>query len=216
MKLYNYFRSSSSWRVRIALSHKSIPYEYVPVHLVKDGGAQHSPEFRALNPTEQIPLLEITEDGATHRIGQSLAIIEYLEERFPEPSLLPQDPFKRALVRQLAENINSGIQPFQNLTTMAHVKTFGADGAAFAAHFIQMGLSALEALSAPHAGVYLVGDMVTLADVCLIPQLHAARRFNVPLDTFSTLLRVESACLALDAFTRSHPDAQPDAPEGKP
>lgn len=211
MKLYNYFRSSSSWRVRIALAYKSVAYEYVSVHLVNNGGEQHSERFHALNPTEQVPLLEVTVKGVAHRIGQSLAIIEYLEERFPEPSLLPRDPFARAFVRQLAENINSGIQPFQNLTTLKQIKSYGADANAFAATFIASGLTALEALAAPTAGAFLVGDQVTLADVCLVPQLHAARRFGVALEAFPSLLRAEASALSLDAFKSSHPDVQPDA-----
>jgi maleylpyruvate isomerase len=212
MKLYGYWRSSATWRVRIALAHKGIAYEYVPVHLVRDGGEQHSDTYRRLNPMEQVPLLEIEEDGKVHRVAQSLAILELLEERHPTPPLLPADPFRRARARQLAEMVNSGIQPLQNLGVLQHVKrVLLADENAWAVHFIAKGLAALERTAAETAGAFLVGDSVSVADVCLVPQLYGARRYKIDLAAYPILSRVEATCSALPAFQAAHADRQPDA-----
>jgi maleylpyruvate isomerase len=211
MKLYNYWRSSASWRVRIALNYKSLPFSYVPVHIVEKQQAQ--PDYAEKNPMQQVPTLELEDDGRTVHLGQSLAIIEYLEERYPQPPLLPAHRASRAKVRQLAECVNAGIQPFQNLPLLGLFKELGADANAQAARFNARGLQALEALAAPVAGKFLVGDAVSIADVCSIPQLYSARRFGVDVASFPTLLRAEQACLALPAFTVSHPDHQPDAPK---
>lgn len=212
MKLYNYWRSSSSWRVRIALAYKNVPYEYVPVHLVRDGGEQYRDEFRAKNPRTEVPVLEVVEGGKTHFIAQSLAMIEYLEQRFPAPALLPTDLFMRSKVRQIAEMVNAGIQPFQNLSVLQHVNKLseGADKA-WAQHFIRKGVLALEVEAKQWAGAYLVGDTITMADCCLVPQLYSARRFGVDLTECPTLLRVESACAEHPAFASAHADKQPDA-----
>jgi maleylpyruvate isomerase len=209
MKLYSYWRSTASWRARIALAWKGLSYEYVPVHLNRAGGEQYADSYVAgVNAMSQVPVLEV--DG--RRIAQSLAIIEYLEERFPEPALLPTEPWLRARARQLAEIINAGIQPFQNIPATSYVRgVLGGDEKAWAAHFIARGLHALERTARETAGTFLVGSQPTVADVCSIPQLYAARRFAVPLDPYPTLLRAESACLALPAFVTSHPDRQPDA-----
>lgn len=211
MRLYNYWRSSASWRARIALSWKGIPYEYRPVDLLRDGGEQYTAGYVAeINPLSQVPVLEL-EDG--RRIAQSLAILEYLEERFPEPPLLPSDPWLRARARQLAEIVNAGIQPFQNTPTMGYVRTqLRGDVPAWLRFFLERGLRALERSARETAGTFLVGAHPTFADVCLIPQLYSARRFDVPLDPFPTLVRVEAACTALPAFAAAHPDRQPDAP----
>lgn len=212
MKLYNYWRSSASWRVRIALEVKGIAYEYVPVHLLEGGGQQHGEAHRSRNPMRQVPVLEVEEGGVVHHLGQSLAICEWLEERFPEPALLPKDSFARAMARQIAESINSGIQPLQNLGVQQHVKAIGADEKAWATHWITRGLEAVETLVARSAGRYCVGDQVTIADACLVPQLYAARRFaTVDAERYPSLVRIESALAELPAFRRAHADAQPDA-----
>ena len=212
MKLYNYWRSSASWRVRFALAYKNIPYEYVAVSLLKDGGEQHSESYRALNPMEQVPTLEWIEDGETLRLGQSLAIIEYLDGAFPGPRLLPANPYVRAKVRQLAEIVNAGIQPLQNLELLRYVRDdLKGDTAAWTRHFVGRGIRALEAEALHTASEFLVGDEVTLADCGLVQQLYACRRFGVELTDCPTLLRVEARLQALDAYRSSHPDAQPDA-----
>ncbi len=211
MRLYNYWRSSASWRVRIALAWKKVPYEYRAVHLVKEGGEQYRPEYKAMNPASQVPLLEL-DDGRT--IAQSMAIVEYLEERYPTPSLLAGDAWRRARIRQLAEVVNSGIQPFQNMpATLGYVKdVLKGDETAWVRHFVTRGLGFLEKTAVETAGTFLVGDEPTLADVFMVPQLYAARRFSVPVEPFSTLLRIEAACNDLPAFAEAHPDRQPDAP----
>lgn len=209
--LHNYWRSSASWRVRIALHHKGLAFTYAPVHLVRGGGEQHGEAYRKLNPLEQVPALEIREDGHTRVLTQSLAIIEWLEERFPTPALLPADPFARAQVRQYAELVNAGIQPLQNLSVLAEVEKLGGNRVTFAAHFISRGLDALETLASRTAGSFLVGDEVSVADLCLVPQLNAARRNQLDIARWPTLQRVEATCEALPAFARSHADAQPDA-----
>lgn len=212
MILYNYWRSSSSWRVRLALELKGLPYEYRAVHLLKDGGVQNGAEYRQMNPMRTVPMLELTEGGRPHRIAQSLAIIEFLEDRHPTPPLLPREPFARALVRELSEAINSGIQPLQNLAVLQYVKaTLGGDEKAWAKHWIERGLEALELRVSPNAGRYCVGDAVTLADVCLVPQLYASRRFGADVSQYPTLVKVEAALSELPAFQKAHADRQPDA-----
>jgi maleylpyruvate isomerase len=214
MKLYTHWRANSPWRVRIALAWKAVPHEVVMIDLVS--GQQRSDDFRDLNLAEQVPVLELDErgpDGHPRRITQSMAIIEYLEERFPTPPLLPGDPWLRARARQLAETVNSGIQPHQNLATTTKLTELGGDRARWLAYFIPRGLAVLERAAAETAGTFLVGDAVTIADVYLVPQLHAARRFAVDLAPYPTLVRVEAACAALPAFESAHPDAQPDSPQ---
>jgi maleylpyruvate isomerase len=209
MILYDYWRSSSAWRVRIALHWKGIAFERRVVNLIKDGGEQHGDEFRALNPLGQVPVL-IPDEGA-RPIAQSMAILAYLEERFPTPPLLPADPWLRARARQLAEMVNAGIQPLQNLDVVQHLKARGIDGIEFARHFNVRRLAALEAASQETEGTFLVGDSPSIADVYLIPQLYAARRWSVDLAPYPTLLRVEAACASLPAFAAAHADAQADA-----
>ncbi|ATB28549.1 maleylacetoacetate isomerase [Melittangium boletus] len=212
MRLHNYWRSSCSWRVRIALNLKGLAFEYVPVHLVKDGGAQHTDAYRALNPMRTVPTLEFTHEGRVHFLSQSLAILEYLEERYPSPALLPADPLLRAHVRMLSEVMNSGIQPLHNLSVAQRVKAeLKGDDKAWNAYWIERGLTALQALAEQTAGRYCVGDEVSFADVCLIPQLYAARRFGVDLSPYGLLTRVEAACAGLPAFLAAHADRQPDA-----
>ena len=208
MKLYNYWRSSSSWRVRLVMALKNIPYEYVAVNLLAK--EQHQPTHRQRNPGGSVPVLEL-DDGTC--LSQSVAIVEYLEETFPTPALLPKEAHKRAQVRMLAEFINSGIQPYQNPFCTEYVRDeCKADEKAFARHFISSGLASLEKMVAPLAGHCLFGNDVTLADCFLVPQLYASRRFDVAVDAFPTLIRVEKHLSSLTAFQQAAPDSQPDAP----
>ena len=211
-RLHNYWRSSASWRVRIALALKGLAYEYVVVNILKDGGEQNSAAFRALNPQTQVPLLEVIDDGRARFLAQSLPIIEFLDETRPETvRMLPADPYARARVRQLAEAVNAGIQPLQNLPILAEVERLGGDKIAWARHWNERGLIALEALAAESAGRFLVGDAPSLADACLLPQLYSARRFQLDTRAFPTLERVEAACFALPGVEGTRPERQPDA-----
>jgi maleylpyruvate isomerase len=195
--------------VRIALHMKGIRFERRVVNLIKDGGEQHADAFRALNPSGQVPVLIPDEGGRP--IAQSMAIIAYLEEQFPTPPLLPADAWRRARARQLAEMVNAGIQPLQNLSVLEYAQARGVDQNEWARHFIASGLAALEAAAGETAGAFLVGDIPTIADAYLIPQLYNARRRAVDLTPYATLLRAEAACAALPAFAAAHPDAQSDA-----
>ena len=211
MKLYSYWRSSSAWRVRIVLELKGVSYEYVPVHLLRNGGEQLADAFRAKNPQQQVPVLEIEENGETIRLAQPVAIVEYLEETLPDPKLLVGSARDHAHVRRLVEMVNSGIQPLQNLQVLKRIKALGADPQEWGRRVISDGFAALEAAMAARAGRYAFGDTVTLADVYLVPQMYNARRFDVPLEAYPTLTRVEQALTELEAFRRAHPDVQPDA-----
>jgi len=210
VKLYSYFRSSAACRVRIALNLKGIAFETLPIHLIKDGGHNKRPEFRAVNPQMRVPVL-VTPAGNV--LIQSMAIIEYLEETHPEPALLPKDPIDRAKVRGLAELIACDIHPLNNTSPLRYLKhAMGQEQSAIDAwyhHWVIEGFEALEALIAP--GPYACGHQVTLADVCLVPQVNNARRLKVPLDKFPKILGVDQACLALAAFDRARPENQPDA-----
>jgi maleylpyruvate isomerase len=199
--------------VRIALHIKGVPFERRVVNLSPDAGEQHRDAFGALNPLRQVPVfIPDLPDGAGARpLTQSMAIIELLEEQFPEPPLLPADPWRRARARQLAEMVNAGIQPLQNLSVLQHLQSIGADANEWARHFIARGLAALEAASQETEGTFLVGDAPTLADLYLVPQMYNARRWAVDLGPFPTLVRVEAACAALPAFAAAHPDVQSDA-----
>jgi len=211
-KLYNYWRSSSSWRVRIALYWKGVPFEYAAVHLLRDGGAQNTAAYEDKNPLRTVPLLEWEEGGQLRRLSQSMAILAFLEARYPSPPLWPADPLQRAQALMLAEIPNSGIQPLQNLAVTQRVKNeLGGDPGAWARHWNERGLKALEAWARPLAGKFLAGDQVTVADVYLVPQLYSARRVGVDLAPFPTLTRVEQACEPLEAFARARPEQQPDA-----
>ena len=211
--VYGYFRSSAAFRVRIALNLKGIVPEWKFVHLLKDGGQQHAPGYRAVNPQELIPTL--IHDG--HTIGQSLAIIEYLDEVKPEPPVLPRDAAGRARVRQLADMVACDIHPVNNLRVLLHLRDdFGASEekrAAWQRHWISLGFAAIETLLAGsrQTGRYGHGDTPTLADICLIPQLANARRVNLDLSPYPTLLRIEQTALAHPAFAAALPAAQPDA-----
>ena len=216
--LYGYWRSSATWRVRTGLQLRRVPYSYVPVHLVKDGGEQNTPEFQRRNPLSQVPVLEWTVDGVPHRLTQSLAILELLDELDAAGApLLPQDRFARARARQLAEMVNAGIQPFQNLWLTRTISAAGADGRAIGGTAIARGLDAIEAelaadLPAPgRPGDWMVGDAPSVADICLIPQLYNARRFGLPNDRWPRLAAVDAIAAEHPAFRLAHPDVQPDA-----
>ncbi|KAJ3636748.1 hypothetical protein MTP99_000262 [Tenebrio molitor] len=204
--LYSYWRSSCSWRVRIALNLKEIPYDIKPVSLIKAGGEQHSNEFREINPMEQVPALQI--DGAT--LVESLSILSYLEETRPQRPLLPPDVVKRAKVREICEVIASGIQPLQNLVVLIHVGEEKKNE--WAQHWINRGFRAVEKLLSASAGKYCVGDEITLADCCLIPQVFNARRFHVDLRPFPIILRIDRELENHPAFRAAHPSNQPDCP----
>lgn len=211
MRLFNYFRSSASFRVRIALGLKNLAYEYVPVHLVKNGGEQLGAQYHETNPMEQVPTLEITQGGKKHLVAQSIAIMELLEELYPEPSILPRDLFLRARARELAEIINSGIQPHQNLAPMKRIDALQAGaGKAHAQHFNRVGLAGYEERVKETAGKFSVGDAPSIADICLYPQLTTARRFEIDLAPYPTLLAIEAACREVPAFVAAAPDKQPD------
>jgi maleylpyruvate isomerase len=212
VKLYGFWRSTATWRVRIALAHKGLPFEYEPVNLRKDGGEQNSEAFRAINPMRQVPVLELTEGGHNQRLTQSMAILEYLEERFPAPPLLPQDRLLRAQARRLSELVVSGIQPLQNTSVQQWVREeLHADERAWTRHWVARGLEALEAAVAESAGRFCVGDAVSFADLCLVPEMYFARRFSMDLSAYPTLSRVDAACAELPAFQAAHAEVQPDA-----
>ena len=210
MQLYSYFRSSAAYRVRIALGLKGVAFEYVPVHLVK--GEQRDDRYRALNPQSLVPVL--IDEGRI--ITQSLAIIEYLEERYPNPRLLPGAPAERARVRSIALSIACEIHPLDNLRVLQYlVRTLGVSEEAknvWYRHWIDLGLSALESQLANDraTGTFCHGETPSLADICLVPQLANARRYNIPLDAYPTLTRIDSSCRALDAFAVAAPERQPD------
>ncbi len=212
MRLHTYWRSSSAYRVRIALGFKGLPYESLFVHLLRDGGEQHHSAFLAKNPLGQIPVLELDDGGAQTVLTQSLAIIEYLDERYPSPPLLPKDLLARARARELAQLIQSGIQPFQNTGTTAFLSEVAPelDKQRWFERFIGRGLATLEARARTLSGRYLVGDEVSIADVLLVPQLYAARRLDLSFDALPTLLAIEARCLELPGFAAAHPDRQAD------
>lgn len=210
MKLYSYFRSSAAYRARIALNLKGIAYETVPVHLTRGGGEQHAPAFRAVNPQKRVPALAL-ETGDV--LLQSLAIIEYLDEVHPEPPLLPKDPVARAHVRAIAQIIACDIHPLNNTSTVTYLRgPLTADEKAVGdwyRHWIIAGFEAVEALIKP--GPYAFGAAITVADICLVPQVFNARRFQVPLDRFPGTIAATAAAAALPAFEAARPERQPDA-----
>ena len=213
MKLYSFFRSSASYRVRIALNLKGIAYEQAPIHLRRGGGEQFGAAYRALNPQALVPTLE---DGGKI-LTQSLAIIEYLEEKQPQPALLPKDPADKALVRSMAMIVACEVHPIQNLRVLNYVKKeynqTDEQVNRWAQHWIDLGLSALEEMLAaqPKRGKYCWGNAPTLADICLVPQLGNARRYGCDLSRYTNILAVEKNCAALPAFIDAAPDKQPDA-----
>ena len=213
MKLYTFFRSSASYRVRIALNLKGLQYEQAPIHLRRGGGEQLSPAYKAINPQALVPALE---DGGKI-LTQSLAIIEYLEERYPQPPLLPRDPADKAVVRSMALIIACEIHPVQNLRVLQYVKReynqSDEQVNRWAQHWIDLGLAALEQMivAQPRRGRFCFGDTPTLADICLVPQLGNARRYGCDLSPYPAIMEIEKNCVALPAFADAAPEKQPDA-----
>lgn len=217
MKLYGYFRSSASYRVRIALNLKGLNAEHVPVHLVNNGGEQLSENFRALNPEALVPALMDTDAGQQIVLSQSLAIMEYLEEKYPAPALLPDNAADRAHVRSLGLAIACEIHPLNNLRVLKYLTTtLGLSDEqknAWYQHWCISGLAALEQrlASDKRTGDFCFGHAPTLADCCLVPQIFNAQRFNCDLSGMPTLMRVNQRCLEMDAFIKAMPMNQPDA-----
>jgi maleylpyruvate isomerase len=210
MKLYTFFRSSASYRVRIALNLKGLDCEYLPIHLRRGGGEQFSPDYKMKNPQALVPTLE---DGGRF-LTQSLAIIEYLEERYPEPPLLPKDPADRATVRAMALVIACEVHPIQNLRVLNFLKNelklAEAETNRWAQHWIDLGFTALEQMVSKQEK-FCFGDTPTLADLCLVPQLANARRFGCDPAKYPTLVRIDAHCNTLPPFVKAAPENQPDA-----
>lgn len=213
LRLYGYWRSSAAYRVRIALELKGLRYDYRAVHLTRGGGEQRQPPYTAVNPQGRVPSLE--HDGRV--LTQSLAIVEYLDETWPQPALLPADAAGRARVRALAQLIACDIHPLNNLRVFQYLEhTLGQSDAArsdWYRHWILDGFAALEVLLARDGatGRFCHGDSPGLADLCLVPQVYNARRYACELNPFPTIVRIDAACNALEAFERARPERQPDA-----
>ena len=213
MKLYNYFRSSASYRVRIALNLKGLSYEYIPIHLRRGGGEHLTPTYKAIHPQALIPALE--EDGQV--LTQSLAILEYLEERYPEPPLLPAAPADRATVRSMALAVACEMHPLQNLRVLNYLQNTlhhtEAEAQAWGRHWVAEGLVALEQMvtAVPNRGSFCFGNTPTFADLCLVPQMVNARRFGCDLTVCPTLVQIDAHCRSQPAFAKAAPEAQPDA-----
>jgi maleylacetoacetate isomerase len=210
VKLYSYFRSSAAFRVRIALNLKGLTYDTISIHLTKDGGKQKTAEYRAVNPQMRVPALALPSGEI---LVQSMAIIEYLDETHRDPPLLPADPIERAHARAVAQIIACDIHPLNNTATLNYLKNqlkndqTTAD--AWYASWVIAGFEAVEALIAP--GPYAFGSRVTVADLCLVPQVFNAKRFKIPLDRFPKIVAVDAACAKLPAFEAARPENQPDA-----
>jgi maleylacetoacetate isomerase len=207
--LHDYYRSSAAYRVRIALNLKGIDYDSRPVNLAE--GEQRSAEYRSLNPQGFVPMLEIDD----RRLTQSLAIIAYLDQTRPEPPLLPADPGDQAHVGAMALTIACDIHPLNNLRVLKYLsgplKQSEEARDTWYAHWVTEGFDALEVLAAQRSGGFLFGNMPTVADICLVPQMYNARRFTVPVDTYPTLVRADASANALPAFAAAHPDRQEKA-----
>ena len=210
--LYTYFRSSTAYRARIALNLKGLEYKAEPVHLLEGGGQQHLPSYRALNPAGEVPTL--VHQGKV--LSQSFAIIEYLDELFPQPPLFPKDAYERARVRQICEHINCGIHPIANLKVQQYLtRELGSSEEQknrWVQHWIQKGMIALEQLLESTAGRYAFGDEITAADLFVVPQVFSGNRFGVRSDAFPTIHRVSQEALKHEAFLKAHPHLQPDTP----
>jgi maleylpyruvate isomerase len=211
LKLYSYFRSSAAYRCRIALNLKALPYEMAFVHLTKGGGQHNAPAYRAINPQGLVPTLD--DDGRI--VTQSLAIIEYLEEMHPAPTLLPGDPGQRARIRAFALAIACDIHPIDNLRVLNYLRgPMKQDQTAVNAwyrHWVEVGLDACQALLPDSADRFCFGDVPTLADVCLVPQIANARRFNCDISGVPRLVAIDATCRELPAFAKAAPESQPDA-----
>jgi maleylpyruvate isomerase len=209
MRLYQYWRSSAAYRVRLALNYKGLSYEQVAIDLRK--GEQRTPEFLKINPQGLVPVLE--DDGIV--LTQSLPILNYLEERYPEPALLPKDLPGRATSRAIAVAIACEIHPLNNLRVLQYLeRELGLDEArrlAWYRHWVAEGFGAIEAMLARSAGAFCVGDAPSLADVCLVPQVYNGRRYECDLAPYPTILRIDERCRQIEAFARAAPERQPEA-----
>lgn len=211
--LYGYFRSSAAWRVRLALDLKRVPFTTVPVHLLKEGGRHRQAAFGDLNPERLLPML----DTGHARLTQSLAILEYLEETYPEPALLPADPIGRAWVRAVGAQVACDIHPINNLRVMQHLEqslhVSAEDRTSWSRHWIQAGFDAIESRLQHdgHTGSCCFGDAPTLADCCLVPQVFNARRVGVDLTPYPTIVSIDAQLAQHPSFQRAHPSAQIDA-----
>lgn len=214
LRLHSYWRSSAAYRVRIGLNLKGLAYELLPVHLVRDGGQQHHPDYVRLNPQHMVPTL--LHGGRVLR--QSLAILEYLDESWPERPLLPATARDRARVRSLSQLVAADVHPLGNLRVLRYFedewRVPPVERDAWVRHWIVEGFQAMEALLADDlvTGTYCHGEAPGMADCCLVPQVYNARRFGVDMTPFPTLRRIDQACLALPAFQHASPECQPDAP----
>jgi maleylacetoacetate isomerase len=210
VQLYSYFRSSAAYRVRIALNLKGIPYDTIPIHLQKEGGVNRKAEFRAVNPHMRLPALRLDSGDV---LIQSLAIIDYLDDIQPQPPFLPRDPLARARVRAIAQVIACDIHPLNNIGPLRYLKNvMGQDQSKIDAwyhHWIHDGFQAIEDMITP--GPYTFGNEITLADICLVPQVYNARRLKTPLERYPKILAIDAACNKLAAFDQARPENQPDA-----
>jgi maleylacetoacetate isomerase len=215
LRLYSYWRSSAAYRVRIWLQLKQLPHEIVPVHLLRDGGEQHGAEFHALNPQELVPVLK----HGQRLVRQSLAILEYLEETFPDHPIMPATARDRARVRGIAQMVACDIHPLNNLRVLQFFERDWnvpqPERDAWVRRWVATGFAALESLLAdnPSTGDFCEGDLPSMADCCLIPQVYNARRFGVDMAAYPTIARIDAHCLGLPEFDAARPENQPDAPE---
>lgn len=213
MKLYSYFRSSASFRVRIALALKGLPYDYAPIHLLREGGQQLKADYRAINADAVVPTLMVDQQP----LIQSMAIIEYLDETHPHPPLLPGNPLERAIVRGLAQEIACEIHPLNNLRVLKYLKNeLGVGDEArdtWYRHWVEQGFAALEVNleRVGRVGKFAYGDTPTLIDLCLVPQVFNANRLKVEMSRYPLISRINEACLELEAFRNAAPGAQPDS-----
>ncbi|MCB1555135.1 MAG: maleylacetoacetate isomerase [Xanthomonadales bacterium] len=215
LKLYSYWRSSAAYRVRIALNLKQLPHEIIPIHLLRDGGEQHKPEFHQINPQDRIPVLV----HGQRIITQSISIMEYLEEYFPENPIMPSTARERARVRSLAQIVACDIHPLNNLRVLQHLEKECAmpqpERDAWVRKWIEEGFDSLEALLAdnPSTGDFCEGDNASIADCCLIPQVYNARRFGVDMAAYPTIMRIHDFCMETEEFDHARPEKQPDCPD---
>lgn len=205
LKLYSYWRSSASYRIRIVLECKELEYKYIPIDIVN--GQNKSDEFLEENPLGQVPVLVTDEVTLT----QSLAIMSYLEAKYPECSLIPKDLKMMGKMWEICEIVNSGIQPFQNLPILNKLETLGVNRIEWGQKIITDGFQAIEKILETTAGTYSIGNELSLADACLLPQVYSSRRFQVNLEAFPIIKRVSDTLYQLPSFVRAHPEYQPDA-----
>ncbi|HJW46506.1 MAG TPA: maleylacetoacetate isomerase [Lysobacter sp.] len=214
LRLYSYWRSSAAYRVRIGLNLKGLPYEIAPIHLLRDGGEQRTPQFREVNPQGLVPVLQ----HGNRQLRQSLAILEYLDETWPTPPLLPATARARQRARALAQAIACDIHPLNNLRVLQYFEhewnVPQPERDSWVRHWITEGFNAIESMVTGNlsTGQYCEGETPTIADCCLIPQVYNARRFGVDIAQFPTIARIEKNCLALPAFDLARPEMQPDKP----